>query len=202
MPRLFVFVSVLLGALLVSAPSGAIETDSFGLDVAERSPDARLHIPLRAGQGATGRILVWNKKETPLVLRLSVVPATVDANGKAGLGGDDDEAVAWVGVADEVELTPGERRVVDIDVRSPRKLDRRTRTVAIVAEPAPEGGDEAPAVVQRLALTTFLEPEEGSLIASLGAFPWIALVVLLVVVALALRTVRGRRGEGRRTDIG
>lgn len=130
-------------------------------------------------------------------LRLSVAPATVDRGGKASLGGDDDEAVTWVELDDEVELGPKERRTVVVEVRAPRKLDARTRTVAIIAEPAAIGGEAPPAVLQRLALTTYLEPDEDSLIASLGPFPWIALAILLVVATALVRSaVRRRRIAG------
>jgi hypothetical protein len=47
--------------------------------------------------------------------------------------------------------------------------------------------------VQRLALTTYLEPDDGNLLASLGPFPWIALAVLVVVGLLAARAGLGRR---------
>jgi hypothetical protein len=195
-PRtLLVFTVVVVGALLGSAPTRAIETATFGLDVAERSADARLHIDVAAGKETAGRILLWNKQATPMRLRLSVSPATVDAAGKAALGGDDSAAVGWIHFADEeVELRAEERREVEVTVRAPRKLEGRTRTVAIIAEPVSAAGDE-PAVLERLALTTYLEPDEDSLIASLGAFPWIALGVLLVVATAAVRIAARRRRE-------
>jgi hypothetical protein len=184
----------------VGAPSGAIETETFGLDVASRTDDARLHIPVEAGRTTSGQVLVWNKEAMPLTLRLSVLPATVDADGRAKLGGDDLEAVGWIAIDEEVELEAEERRTVDVEVRAPRKLDRAVRTVAIVAEPAVEG--EQPAIVQRLALTTYLEPDEDSLIASLGPFPWIALAVLLVVATALVRSGVRRRRVGSDPPVG
>jgi len=177
----------------VGAPSSAIETETFGLDVAARTEDARLHIPLAAGKTTSGEILVWNKQDTPLRLLLSVSPAAVNSAGTVSLGGNDLTSVEWVEVPESVDLGPKERRTVEVEVRAPRKLDARVRTVAIVAEP--DAGGAQPAVVQRLALTTYLEPDEGSLIASLGPFPWIALAVLLVVVALAVRAAVRKRSD-------
>lgn len=192
-PLAIVAALFIAGALLGGAPARAIETATFGLDVAERTEDARLHIPIAAGKTSTGRVLVWNKQTAPLTLRLSVSPATVEGDGPLALGGNDTEPVAWVEPEpEEVELGPEERRVVTIEVHAPRKLDSRTRTVAIVAEPTFRDG-ETPAVLQRLALTTFLEPDERSLVASLGPFPWIALAVLLVVVTAVVRASAQRR---------
>lgn len=200
--RFLLFTVVLLGALHMSAPSGAIETETFGLDVAARSDDARLHIPVAAGTTATGEILVWNKTDATIRLRLSVAPAIVDTGGKVSLGGDDEDPVGWVEVEDEVELGPRERRTVEVSVRAPRKLEGRTRTVAIIAEPATIVGEAPPAVLQRLALTTYLEPDEDSLIASLGPFPWIALAVLLVVATALVRSALRRRRVANAPPIG
>lgn len=182
-----------MGVLISSTPTGAIETATFGLDVAEESDDGRLHIPLAAGR-TTGRdVLVWNKQSEPLQLQLSVAPAVVDGTGKAALGGSDTDPVEWVEVPKAIDLRAGERRRVTVEVRAPREIDAATRSVAIVAEPAATDGSSPPAVVQRLALTTYLEPDESSLIASLGPFPWIALAVLLLVVVLAVRAAVRRR---------
>jgi len=189
-----------VGVLLVGTPTGAIETATFGLDVAEESEDGRLHISVAAGTTARRDVLLWNKRPEPLRLRLSVAPAVVDGTGRAALGGTDIEPVEWVEVPETVDLRPEERRRVTIEVRAPRKIDAATRSVAIVAEPVAAEGSQPPAVVERLALTTYLEPDEGSLIASLGPFPWIALAVLVVVGALALRAAARRRRDKRLVD--
>lgn len=189
-----------VGALLWGAPTGAIETATFGLDVAEASEDARLHIPIAAGETSRRDILVWNKQPTPLRLRLSIAPAVVDKAGKATLGGDDSAPVDWVDVPQTVGLAPQERRRVTVEVRAPRKIEPRTRSVAVIAEPAAAEGADAPAVLQRLALTTFLEPQEGSFVASLGPFPWIALGILLLVGAAVARWLLERRGSASRSD--
>lgn len=195
-------IAVIVGALLGSAPTSAIETATFGLDVAEESDDARLHIAISAGRTSTGTILVWNKQETALRLRLSVSPAVVDGAGSVSLGGDDAAPVEWVDIDEAVELGPQERRRITVEVRAPRKLEARTRTVAIVAEPAAVEGEAAPAVLQRLALTTYLEPDEDSLIAGLGPFPWIALAVLLVVATALVRSSIRRRRIGSPPPVG
>lgn len=187
---------VAAGAILHGgvAPAAAIETTSFGIDVATPSEDQRLHIPVQAGETSTGELRVWNKQDTPLRLALSVAPARVDDEGRASLGGDE-PAVEWVSIEPAtVELDPGGERTVEVRVDAPRKLDGDTRTVAVVAQPSVDG--DAPAVLQRLAITTFLEPDEDSLIASLGVFPWIAAAVLLLAVALLARRVRSKRPDG------
>lgn len=180
------------GAILLGiAPAVAIETTTFGIDAAERTSDGRLHIEVRAGERTSGKLRIWNKSAEPIQLRLGVVAATVDANGAASLGGDD-EAVGWVTVEpDEVTLGGSEEATVDVSVDAPRRLDSETKTVAVVAEPAPVEG-AAPPVIERLAITTFLEPDEESLIASLGPFPWIAGVVLLLAVILLARRMNRR----------
>jgi hypothetical protein len=187
---------VMAGAVLSgAAPAFAIETTTFGIDVAEESEDGRLHIQIKAGESTTGRLRVWNKQATPLTLVLSVFPARVDDNGQATLGGEE-EATEWVAVEpSRVELDPGASQTIEVRVDAPRKLDREVRTVAVLAQPD-TGGEQAPAVLQRLAVTTFLEPDEDSLIASLGPFPWIAAAVLLVVLALLGRRMASRRSAG------
>jgi hypothetical protein len=188
---------VLTGALLAfagrGAPAGAIETTSYGLDVVERTPDGRLHLELEAGKRTTGQVRVWNKQQQPLTLQLSVAPARIGKDGTVSLGGDG-EGVDWVTLSpSRVELAPGADRVVEVRVDAPRKLQGDDLAVAVQVEPAASATGEQPAVVQRLALTTYLEPDEGNLIASLGPFPWIALAVLVVVGLLAARAGLGRR---------
>jgi hypothetical protein len=190
---------VLTGALLAitggGAPVGAIETESFGLDVARPTQDGRLHIVLAAGKTTTGQVKVWNKTQAPLILELRIVGAQIDGSGRVALGGDG-KGVDWVELdPDRVELDAGQERTVDVRVQAPRKLDDEVLAVAVQVEPA-VGGEGAPAVVQRLALTTYLEPDGGSLIASLGPFPWIALAVLLVVATAMVRAAARRRRPG------
>ena len=187
-------VLVLAGAILLGiAPAVAIETTQFGIDVAEESDDGRLHIAIKAGAASTGTVRVWNKTSEAIRLQLSIVAATVDENGSARLGGDD-EAVSWAKVdPDEVELGPNADATVTVEVDAPRRLDGDTKTIAVLAEPAAVDG-KPPAVLQRLAITTYLEPDEDSLIASLGPFPWIAAGVLVIVLALLGRRVMTRRG--------
>ena len=188
-------VVVLAGAILSGiAPVRAIETTSFGIDVVEVNEDRRLHIPIAAGETSRGELRVFNKQQEPITLSLSVVAARVNDSGGASLGGDA-EPVGWVTVEPaRVELAVGEERTIEVRVDAPRKLDGEVKTVAVLAQPAPDGGSEsAPAVLQRLAITTYLEPDEDSLIASLGPFPWIAGAVLLVAAALLVRRFTARR---------
>ena len=193
---LFVLTAALLALTGGGVAVGAIETATYGLDVADDSEDGRLHITVKAGEATSGRARVWNKSDAPLALQLQVVPARADDAGNVSLGGDG-EGVAWVELEpDRVELAAGAERVVEVRVRAPRKLDAATRIVAVQVEPAASGTGTQPAVVQRLALTTYLEPDEDSLIASLGALPWVALGLLLVVVGAVVRTGRRRRLTG------
>ena len=193
---LFVLVGVVLCLSTGTTPTGAIETESFGLDVAERSEDGRLHLALRAGDTTTGKVKVWNKRSEPTVLQLSVVPAQIDGSGTVSLGGDG-AGVDWVTLErTEVELAGNAERVIEVRAKAPRKLDDRVLAVAIQVEPGRAVDAAQPAVVQRLALTTYLEPDEDSLIASLGPFPWIALGGLAVVVTALVRNALRRRRAG------
>jgi hypothetical protein len=194
---------VLTGALLTfagrGAPAGAIETSSYGLDVVQRTDDGRLHVAVKAGETTTGQVRVWNKEQQPITLQLSVAPAQVDKGGTVSLGGDG-EGVDWVTLSPaRVELAAGADQVVAVRVRPPRKIEGgQDRVVAVQVEPAASATGDQPAVVQRLALTTYLEPDSGSLIASLGPFPWIALAVLVLVAVLVGRNAVKRRGAPTR----
>ncbi len=186
---------VLLAILAGSAPAGAIETSSFGIDVAKPTKDGRLHVEVRAGHTSTTAVRVWNKSATAAItLRLSTVPAHVQANGAASLGGDA-TAVAWTHVPKAtVTLAPGESRQVDVEITPPRKISGDQRTVAVLAEQVTPGA--APAVMQQVAVTMFLSPDSGSLVASLGWLPWVALAALLIVAAAMGRSAwRSRTGH-------
>ncbi len=180
---------------MLVAPAAAIETTTFGLDVVTPSTDGRLHIATRAGETSTGRLRLFNKTDAPLAITLSVSPATVAADGQASLGGDA-EPVSWIELPDSpVTVAPGATRILDVRVNAPDRLSPERRAVAIVAEPALSPAGEAPAVLQRVAMTTFLEPDEKSLIASLGAYPWLALALLLVVALFLIAVARKRRSS-------
>jgi hypothetical protein len=190
---------LLAGVILLGiTPAGAIETESFGFDVIEATGDRRLHVLIKAGEQSTAELKVWNKQQAELRLDFGVSPARVDDAGNPVLGGDD-EPVAWVKVEPAaLTLAPGEEQRVKIVVRAPRKLDGDTKTVAVLATPAHEA-DVPPAVLQRLAITTYLEPDEESLIASLGIAPWIAALILIIVGVLVARKAL-RRGPAVASD--
>lgn len=178
----------LVGAGALVGPAAAIETAGFGLDVAQPTEDGRLHVPAAAGATSTGAIRVWNKTAAPLTLELRIASARVEADGRASPGGDD-PAVGWVSVDPAtVELGPSAEATVAVEVRPPRRLGGEAHTVAVVAHPVPASGGDQPAVIQRLALTVFLEPDGPSFVESLGPWPWVALVLLLAVAALAALT--------------
>lgn len=188
---LTILAGVTLALVAGVAPAPAIETSTYGLNVVTPSKDGRLHIDVRAGRTSTDAVRVWNKSAAPLVIRLSAVPATVAANGTASLGGQD-AAAGWVHFDEEVvRLAPGERRDVRVEVKAPRRITAATRTVAVVAEPMTSG--DAPAVMQRLAVTTYLKPVNGSLVAGLGLLPWLAFGVLLAVAAALVASWLRRR---------
>lgn len=187
--RLVLAAALALALLTASAPgAAAIETTTFGLDVVEPSADGRLHIPIKAGETSSGELRLFNKTDAPLTIALSVSPAQVDDEGSASLGGDA-TPVGWVELSeDQVALAPREERRIDVRVQAPRQLPGERAVVAIVAEPQAAG--DAPAVVQRVAVTTLLEPDKDSLVASLGWYPWLAALLLAIVVALALYRAR------------
>lgn len=182
-----------LGLALGAAPAGAIETATFGIDVATPTPDGRLHIPITAGSSNRAELRVFNKSDAPLALQLSVAPAIVDETGSSSVGGDD-EAAGWAAVEpSRVDLGPGEERRVAVVVAAPDRLSGEIHTIAVVAEPA--AGAERPAVLQRLAVTVFLEPDGPSFVERLGWWPWLGgLLLAAVIAATAARRNRFRPG--------
>ena len=173
--------------------AAAIETTSFGID---HTGDGRLEIPIRAGERTTARAEVWNKTDAPVTLELRVVPAEVDDGGAPKLGAGDSEAASWVKLRQtSVELAAQERREVVIAVEPPDHLSEETKTFAVLAQIAPEPG-AAPAVLQRLALIGYLEPDPDAL--SVRSIPvWlivVAALILVVVVVIAVRRVTASRG--------
>lgn len=185
--RRLALVAVALVALAVTAvPAGAIETADFAIDPV--GAGGKVKAPVQAGTTTTSGVQVWNKTPRPLALRLGVAPVTVDGSGTASLGGDA-TAVGWVKLAErQVQLAPGERRVVDFGVHPPRQVTGGTKTVAIVAEPVTA---EDAAVVQRLAVVAYLTPQ-GSLRATLGWLGWVAGALCLLVFAGFVHSARRR----------
>ncbi len=188
---------VVLAAVLVlvgrgGAPAVAIETTSFGLDITEPASDGRLHIPTKAGETTSGKLRLFNKTDASLTIKLTVSPATVAADGTSSLGGDD-TPVGWIDVERRVSLAPRQEKVIEVRVHAPRRLPKVGASVAIVAEPELSPTGTAPAVLQRVAMTTLLEPDKASLIASLGWYPWLAVVLLAGVAAATLWRARARR---------
>lgn len=180
--------------VLLAAPAAGIETATFGLDSASGE---RLEIPIRAGERTTARAVVWNKTDAPISLELRVAVASVDASGTASLGEGDVEVASWVSLQErEVDLGPQERQEVGLSVEPPSELSAETKTFALVAQAAAPQAGAPPAVLQRLALVGYLEPDPNAL--SVRSIPmWlvvVAAVVLLAVVAAAVR-VRRRRPE-------
>ncbi|MDP9386605.1 MAG: hypothetical protein M3Q48_01415, partial [Actinomycetota bacterium] len=183
---------------LTAGPAAAIESPEFRLEPVDRDgPRANLREALRPGRTTTDAVVLTNKTDRPLPLRLSVAPATVGPDGSVRLTGS--EAVAsWVKLEDGlVTLAPRSSRAVRFVVHAPRELPGTAMTMAIVAEPA--APSHAPvAVLQRLAVMAYLAPAGSSLVASLGWVLWVAAAALAVVVGVALSpTQRGRRRVAR-----
>jgi hypothetical protein len=167
-------------------PAGAIETTRFGIGPAEGK---RLEVELRPGRTTSSGFEVWNKQESPLVLELRVAPATIGADGDVALRGPD-APLEWAEVPERVELAAGERRIVDLEVRTPRRIPDGARTIAVLAVPAIPSGEAAPAVLQRLALVAHLE-RAGSDLPDL--WPWAGVAVAAIVAVIAQIVVSRRR---------
>lgn len=170
----------------VAPAASAIETTRFGIGPASGE---RLEVPLRPGRTTSSGFEVWNKQDAPLALELRVSPATIGADGDVALRGPG-APVGWAEVPDRVELAPGERRIVDLEVRTPRRIPEGVRTIAVLVVPAIEAGEAAPAVLQRLALVAHLE-RAGSDLPDL--WPWAGVAVAAIVAVLAQIVVSRRR---------
>lgn len=184
------------------APAAAIETTTFGIDVAEPTPDRRLHIPLRVDRSSTRTMRVWNKADRAITLNLSVAGAELGDGGAVSLGGDG-KAAAWVRVEpSRVDLAVGASAEVAVSARATDGLPADDQVVAVLVTPSVAQGD---AVVQRLALTAFLEPAgPPTFVESLGPWPWVAAALLAAVATAAALRHRGRsrdRGRGRRRPL-
>lgn len=190
--RVIVALAIAVGFFAGPVAVGAIETESYGVDVAEPSDDGRLHIPLRVDRTTSGKMRVWNKTDQPLTLNLSVVGAVLADDGRVTLGGDG-KAAEWASVEpSRVDLAPKATASVTVSVRASGELPEEDQVVAVLATPVVSAET---AVVQRLALTAFLEPAGPSFIESLGPWPWVAGVLIVVVGGLAV-WVRRRGAAG------
>jgi hypothetical protein len=188
--RRLLLVGVVAALLLGLAPAaGAIETTRFG--IAPAAGD-RLEVDLRPGKTTTASFDVWNKQSSPLALDLSVSPATIAADGTVALRGPAGP-VRWADVPERVELAPGQRRAVELEVRTPRRIPDGVRTIAVLAVPAMVTGEAAPAVLQRLALVAHLE-RAGSDLPDL--WPWAGVAILAIVAVVAQIVVSRRRRFG------
>lgn len=172
-----------------AAPAGSIETESYGIDVAEPTADGRLHIPLRLDRTSSKAMRVWNKTDAPLTLNLTVVGAELADDGGVSIGGDG-RAAEWASVEPaRIDLGPQASAQVTVSARGEGELPADEQVVAVLATPVVAANQ---AVVQRLALTAFLEPSGPSFVESLGVWPWVAGGLLLVVAGLAVWTRRRR----------
>lgn len=172
--------------------AAAIETTSFGID---RAGGGRLEIPVRAGERTTTRAEVWNKTDAPVTLELRVVAAQVDEGGAPKLGAGDSEAASWVRLRQtSVELAAQERQEVVIAVEPPNRLSAETKTFAVLAQLASEPG-APPAVLQRLALIGYLEPDPDALeVRSIPVWLIVVAALVLIAVVIGIRRVTASRG--------
>jgi len=187
-----------VACLGLAVPAGAIETVVFGIEpwptVVDGQRRQSLHEAVPPGGSKTDAVRLWNKTKRPVTLAVKAVAARREADGSVSLGGDPTPA-SWVEVEpSEVTVPAGGQRVVEFTIRAPRDLPETTSTFALLAEPV-VGRDEQPAVLQRLALMAYVRPGEGSSSvadAALGALPWVA-GALLVLVLAGLLVVRRRQ---------
>ena len=189
-------VAVAVVVVRAAAPLGAIETSAFGLAAADPARDNRLHVTVRAGERTEGRLLVWNKLDEPITLALSVRAARVADSGATEIGGRS-EAVSWVELPATVSLAAQEERIVRVVVDAPSTVSAGTKTLAVLAELT--GEETSPAVLQRIGVTTFLEPDPDAL--SVESIPmWLVVAAVAVLLSVILLLVRVRRRGGRASD--
>lgn len=174
---------VVVGA---AGPASAIETASFGLGPAGSANRTALHPEVKPGARIDDAVRLWNKTDKPVVVRLQVQGAALDAGGQVSLGGNGG-AAQWISLGqDRVELAPHASVDVPVVLRAPRNMPEGETTAAIVAEAEPAGGSSNVAVVQRVALMVYASAPEGSpLRASLGWVLWAAAALLLGVAVYA-----------------
>jgi hypothetical protein len=175
---------VVVGA---AGPASAIETASFGLGPAGPATRTALHPEIKPGSRVDDAVRLWNKTDMPVVVRLQVQGAALDAGGQVSLGGNGG-AAQWISLGqDRVELAPRASVEVPVVLRAPRNMPDGETTAAIVAEVEPAGGSSNVAVVQRVALMVYASaPEGSSLRASLGWVLWFAVALLLGVAVYAV----------------
>ena len=182
MRRGLVALAVLASVLLSPAIAGALGTSQFTIEPgpgarAEPGTDRLVVTPKRGGSSHTS-VLLTNRLDRPLELRLEVEPVELAPSGSAKLGGDG-RGVSWVDLQRErVVLEPKESVVVLATVHVPRSASEAERPVGILAEPVAPDGEQS-AVVQRLALVLYIRPH--------GTAPRpIVLITVALVIALAV----------------
>lgn len=199
MRRAFVALVVVVTVLGSPAVAGALGTSQFTIDPApgartDPSTDRLIVTPKRGGSSQTS-VLLTNRLDRPLELRLEVEPITLTASGSASLGGDG-RAVDWVQLERErVVLGPHRSAIVSAKIRVPRGASEMEQTIGILAEPLAEQGSPAPSVIQRLALVVYIRPHGTAPrpIVLIAVAVTMVLVVLVTIILLAPRLDR-RRG--------
>ena len=198
------------GGIVASLTTGAeAASGTSGKVAVEQRVGTRLYLrvigEVRSALTVTDVSLAYDAPSNPVAGGTATVTYTVDNPGNTRMSGPVEVEVAGpfgagrrVAAATQLpELLPGERVTYSAEVDGVRPLGRLTATVTIqpVPLPATEG-------------TTGLEPVVGS--ATLWAFPWAGLGVLLLLVAVAAalllrrRSVRtgGTGGTGAPTEAG
>lgn len=171
-----------VAALWCASPAGAIETESFGLGPAGSSGRTALHESVKPGSTARDAVRLWNKTDAPISVRLEVQGATLSDAGQVSLGGNEG-AARWVLLESNRVTLPARASVeVPVVVRAPRTMPGGVSTAAVVAQLDTDAGGHI-AVVQRVALMTYVEtPAGSSLRAALGWIAWVAVAMLALVV--------------------
>lgn len=188
-----------LVAVLVLAPatpSGAIETGEFGIEpVASGGPRQSFQEKIRPGRSTKDAVRVFNKSSRPLTIRLWAEQASIEPDGQVRLDGVSGTA-RWLRLSlGTVELAPKSERLVPFEVRAPREIGRHTAHMALVAEPVAQEREQV-AVLQRLAVLVYAEPDEGAPLRAALGWPLALAAALLGIVAAGGAVVQWRRRAG------
>lgn len=181
-------VAVGVAVVVAAAPSGAIETGSFGLAPAGSEDRTALHESVPPGSTSRDSVRLWNKTDAPITVRLEVQGAALSSSGQVSLGGNEG-AAKWVSLESTRVALPARGAVeVPVVVRTPRTMPAGRSTAAVVAQLETDGAGGNVAVVQRVALMTYVTAPAGSALrAALGWIAWVAVALLAVVVVYAAR---------------
>ena len=187
------------GALVSSAPAGAVQTTTWGIVAAPVGNSFRPTIS-HAADGSTvhDAVIVFNRTAQPITIRLSVLGATY-ADGAYQFGSASSGLAAHTSLAaSTIRLGPYQQARVPVTIVMPRGA-KATTLAAIAAEGAPIA-DGALSVQQRLVVFVKATPS-SHVIPIVGHHPvlWATLAALLLIAVVAFfeRERRRTRTRGR-----